>query len=76
MGRLCWRVRRDAGVEHASLRRLDHYYSQLCVAAVSACRRGVVIAIPRKGLWYTCLFHRCRSACASERLTVGNSCRS
>ncbi len=58
LGRVHWRLRRDAGAEYGSLRKLDHHHSKLCVAAVSACRRRVVTPISRESLWHTCLF-RC-----------------
>jgi len=75
VGIVHWRVRRDAGAEYGTVRKLDHYYSQLCVAAVSACRRSALTAISWEGPWNTRVFHCGRPSGIGERLTVGNSRR-
>src|SRR6266496_2697320 len=63
----------SSGAVHGTVRKLDHYYSQLCLAAASAGRRSVVIAISWEGLWNTRVFHCGRSSGIGERLTAGNS---
>ena len=73
MGIVHWRVRRDAGAEYGTVRRLDHYYSQLFLAAVSACRRHPVITISWEGPWNTRVFHCGRPSGIGEPLTGGNS---
>ena len=73
LGVVHWRIRWDAGAKHRTLRKLDRYHSQLCLATVSACRRRATLAISWEGLWNTRVFHCGRPSGIGERLTAGNS---
>ena len=75
LGVVHWRIRWDAGAKHGTLRKLDRYHSQLCLATVSACRRRATLTISWEGLWNTRVFNCDRPSGIGERLTAGNSLR-
>ena len=75
LGRIRWGVCRDARAKYGTIRKLDHCNSQLCMVAVGACWRGVVIAISRQAPGNACLLHCSGPASPGKPVAGRNSYR-